>query len=79
MEKFLKLCIAYFITKVHLMHNLVKTQTRKQIISYSKTNGIMTLNKHVDVDHVMIPKKFQEEIKNLVKFGYLKDNQQKKT
>jgi hypothetical protein len=48
-------------------YNLVKTQTRKQIISYYKTNGIMTLKKHVVVDHVMIPKKFEEEINNLVK------------
>jgi hypothetical protein len=59
-------------------YNLVKTQIRKQIIFYYKTNGIMTLKKYMDVDHVMIPKKFEEEIKNLVKHGYLKDNQQKK-
>jgi hypothetical protein len=45
---------------------------------YYKTNGILTLKKHVDVDHVMIPKFFEKEINNLVKPGYLKDNQQKK-
>jgi hypothetical protein len=39
----------------------------------------MTLKKHMVVDHVMIPKKFEEEINNLVKPEYLKDNQQKET
>ncbi len=37
-----------------------KTQLRKGIISYSKNNGIRTLKKHVDVDHVVLAKKFEE-------------------
>jgi len=71
-------CMFYYNSPIDA-YNLVKTQTRKQIISYYKTNGIMTLKKHMVVDHVMIPKKFEEEINNLVKLEYLKDNQQKET
>jgi predicted HTH transcriptional regulator len=60
-------------------YNLVKTQTRKQIISYYKTNGIMTLKKTRGCRPCYDSKKIEEEINNLVKLEYLKDNQQKKT
>jgi hypothetical protein len=47
-----------------------KTQTRRSI-SYYKTNGIITLRKHVDAKHFIIAKKFEEEVNNLMK-GCLK-------
>jgi len=38
--------------------NLVRIQAKKGIKSYYKTNTTTTLEKHVDVDHVAIVKKF---------------------
>jgi hypothetical protein len=40
--------------------NLVKIQAKKGIKSYYKTNIVTSLEKHVDVDHVVIVKKFEE-------------------
>jgi hypothetical protein len=51
--------------------NLIRIQARKGIKSYYKTNTTTTLEKHVDVDHVVIVKKF-EEISLLT--GVWKDN-----
>jgi hypothetical protein len=39
-----------------------RTKERRGIITYSKTNGITTLRKHVDVDHVILAKRFEEEV-----------------
>jgi hypothetical protein len=40
--------------------NLVRIQAKKGIKSYYKTNTTTTLEKHVDVNHVVIVKKFEE-------------------
>ncbi len=37
-----------------------RTQARKSLIFYYKTNGITSLKKHVDVDHTIIAKMFEE-------------------
>jgi len=37
-----------------------RTKERRGIVTYSKKNGITTLKKHVDVDHVILAKKFEE-------------------
>jgi hypothetical protein len=47
-----------------------KTQTRRSK-SYCKTNGITTLRKHVNAKHSVIAKKFEREVKGLMK-GCLK-------
>jgi len=44
-----------------------KTQARKGLISYYKTNGITSLKKHVDVIHIIIVKMFEEEVNSLLK------------
>jgi len=36
--------------------SLITTQARKWIISYYKANGIMTLKKHMNTNHVVIAK-----------------------
>jgi len=54
------LCYQKFITRINS-----KTQTRKGLISYYKTNGITSLKKHVDVKHIVIIKMFEEEVKSL--------------
>jgi hypothetical protein len=45
--------------------SLIRIQARKAIISYYKTNGIMALKKHVNIDHVFI-EIFFEEVNNHV-------------
>ncbi len=42
-------------------------QARKGIISYYKTNGITSLKKHVDVEHIIIVKMSEEEVNFLLK------------
>ncbi len=39
-----------------------KTQARKGLIIYDTTNGIVTLRKHVNIDHSNVLKKIEEEI-----------------
>jgi hypothetical protein len=34
---------------------------------YYKTNGIISLEKHVDVDHSFIAQMFEEEVNNLLR------------
>ncbi len=41
-----------------------KIQARKGLIIYNMTNGITTLKKHVDANHSIIAKMFEEEIEN---------------
>jgi hypothetical protein len=43
----------------------LKTQARKGLISYFKTNG--TLNIHVHVNHSLVAKIFEEKINNLLR------------
>jgi hypothetical protein len=54
-------CIPYY-------QNLViginpRTQMRKGLISYYKTNGITFLKKHVDANHFFITQMFEEGLK----------------
>jgi hypothetical protein len=37
----------------------------KSLVSYFKKNGIITLKKHVDVNHVLIAKHIEEVNKNM--------------
>jgi hypothetical protein len=39
-----------------------RIKERRGIITYSKINGITTLKKHVDVDHAILAKSFEEEV-----------------
>jgi hypothetical protein len=39
----------------------INTQARKGLIIYNTTNGIVTLKKHVNLDHFNILKKFEEK------------------
>jgi hypothetical protein len=41
-----------------------KTKLSKGLISYYKTNGILILKKHVDVEHKLLAKKLDEEMNN---------------
>jgi hypothetical protein len=43
----------------------LRTQSRKGLISYYKTNGITFLRKHVNANHGQIAKIFEEEVNNL--------------
>ncbi len=57
---------------IHCYHNLVieinpKTQLKKRSISYYNTNGITSLKKHVDENHSLITKSFEEKMNSLLK------------
>ncbi len=41
-----------------------RKQLKKGLVTYYKTTGITCLQKHLDVDHSTIYKRFQEEINN---------------
>ncbi len=49
-----------------MLYNLI-TKLRKGLISYYKTNGILTLKKHVDAKHNLLAKKLDEEVNNVVR------------
>jgi hypothetical protein len=42
-----------------------KRKLKKSLVSYFKSNGITTLKKHVDANHKLIVKNFEEEANNL--------------
>jgi hypothetical protein len=44
-----------------ILFNLRKKE-RKRVISYYEKNGVTTLTKHVDADHALLAKKFEEEV-----------------
>jgi hypothetical protein len=44
-----------------------KTQARRGLRVYNTTNGIVTLRKHVSVDHSIIFLKIEEEVNNPLK------------
>ncbi len=44
-----------------------RTKSRKGLISYYKTNGITCLKNHVDVNHVVLYKKFEDVVNNFLK------------
>ncbi len=66
------MCCILFYNSLLDVSSLITTQAKKWIISYYKTNGIMTLKKHMNVNHVAIAKKFEEEIYSPMR-GYWKD------
>jgi hypothetical protein len=43
-----------------------KTQAKKALISYFKTNEITNLQKYVDVNHAIVSKRFEEEMNKLM-------------
>jgi hypothetical protein len=45
----------------------LKVQSKKGVISYYNINGIMTLEKYADANHVMIAKMFEKEVNNHVR------------
>jgi hypothetical protein len=49
-----------------LVYNL-KIQARKGLTLYNTTNGIITLKKHVNANHFIIAKKFEEEMNSRLK------------
>jgi hypothetical protein len=47
---------------------IIQAQKKKKgLITYYKTHGIITLKKHVDVYHVLIIKKIEEEVNGLIR------------
>jgi hypothetical protein len=47
---------------------IIQAQKKKKgLITYYKTHGIITLKKHVDVYHVLIIKKYEEEVNGLIR------------
>jgi len=44
-----------------------KTQARKRLLSYYKTNGIFSFKKDVDADHFFIAQMFEEEVNNALR------------
>jgi hypothetical protein len=44
-----------------------RIQAKKWLISYYKTNGIISLKKHGDADHFFIRQMFEEEMNNLLR------------
>jgi hypothetical protein len=43
-----------------------KSQARKALISYLKTNGITNVQKYVDINHAIMSKRFEEEMNKLM-------------
>ncbi len=52
--------------KTVVLYNL-RTKLRKGLISYYKTIGISSLEKHVDAEHGLLAKKLDEEVNNAVR------------
>ncbi len=44
-----------------------RIKERKGNTTYLKKNGIITLKKHVDIDHVVLAKRFEEEMNSPLK------------
>jgi len=61
-----------------LLHVSSLITTQAEIISYYKTNGIMTLKKHMTANYAAIAENFEEEIYS-PKRGLLKRQLTKKT
>jgi hypothetical protein len=55
-------CILCYHNAINILNP--RTKQRKGLITYYKTYGITALKKHVDVNHYVIVKKFEEEIDN---------------
>lgn len=44
-----------------------RTQLRRKLILYFKTNGMTSLKNHVDADHGLVAKVFEKQVNNLLK------------
>jgi hypothetical protein len=44
-----------------------RIQVRNKLIFYYKTNGITSLKRHVDANHTIIAKMFEEKVKSFLK------------
>ncbi len=55
-------CILCYDNVVNILNP--RTKERKGFVTYHKIYGIIALKKHVDVDHSIIVKKFEEVINN---------------
>jgi hemerythrin-like domain-containing protein len=55
-------CILRYDNVVNILNP--RTEKKKGFITYYKIYGIITLKKHVDVDHSIITKRFEETINN---------------
>jgi hypothetical protein len=44
-----------------------RTQLRRRLILYFKTNGMTSLKEHVDVAHGLVAKAFENQVNNLLK------------
>jgi len=55
----------------------LKTEAKKGLIIYSTTNGIVTLKKHVNVDHSIIVKIFEEELNSPLRGERWRNNAKK--
>jgi hypothetical protein len=44
-----------------------KTQLRRKLILYFKTNGMTSLKEHVDADHGLVAKVFEKQVNSLLK------------
>jgi len=50
----------------HVIGINLRTQVKKGLISYYKTNGII-FRKHVNAKHAFITKRFEEKMNNMLK------------
>jgi hypothetical protein len=50
------------ICHVNFVPSNPRTKERRRIITYYQKNGIISLKKHVDANHVMLAKRFEEEM-----------------
>ncbi len=57
-------CILCYIGPINASN--LRTETRKKLISYYKTNWITSLKKHVDAHHTIVSKIFEEEMNKLM-------------
>jgi hypothetical protein len=55
-----------------------RTKEKKRVITYSKKNDIIALKKHVDANHVVLAKRFEEEVNFPLRNVFEKKNLQKK-
>jgi hypothetical protein len=67
-------CLSYYNNPLHVFNP--NTKERNGLLTYYKTYGITTLNKHVNGNHVVIVKFFEEVM--VYENELLKDNQQRK-
>ncbi len=55
-------CDCTLIYNVNFVPHNPRTKENRKIITYSQKNGIIALKKHVDAYHVVLAKRFDEEL-----------------